>query len=757
MASLFNKIRLINNDNTYSVLRMSSRGNADDVLSSNGDGTSDWKTISNTYLMKSGGTMTGDIVMDGNKITSYYTPDDYYVLTNKLYVDSYVSANVGNLQFSTGLISGGNIIQRDEKTFDVRAGVANFNNIENGVNTIVTWDDFTGEGLLPSVNSTYIWIGSNRTLNKSESPPPNSLLRHVVYLGVVNSYDQANISDIDCHPTCVIHTNSSFMDFCFAIGHINVSGNHITNDLTTSLGLSKSEGSIFAYGINFSNDTLNPHILFLSELITAGINYYMQNGNVSPDTNDVNSDVLDTGGNYPGDPVDSNKWTLQRIYSSSSANNKLRIIPGQIQYSNVQDAINAMATEIFTANSFVIAHSCFLYIMIIQQGTTRLRPNDNVFFYPQQNKIGGGGGSVSHTTLTNVGTGVNIVDGVTPYYNVKSISTGAGLSVSSNTTDIILENTSPASSISLTNGGAGTYSLISSTSVNPSLKNKTMSAGTGITIGDSLNNLTITNSSPASSISVSSISGGTSMIASTSSNPSFVLKGLTASTGISLATVSNNVQITNSSPASAITLTNSGTTSLIGTTSANPSLRVKGLSAGNNITLTTVGDDVQINASGTWSSINFQYQPTNFSGGGQVSILAQAYFKLEYAPCAFTTTQLKYYKLNTTSTTISFAIYNSAGSLLAKSENNTSTIAGLNTVAWNTPVTFTIGQPFYLAHSPNTGTTLSTLVFGVNLSPTLIPNSLYFYTNYWTSGLAPASVPIGSNTTSSCIMWYMLS
>lgn len=650
MASLFNKIRLINNDNTYSTLRMSSRGNANDVLSSNGDGTSDWKTISNTYLMKSGGTMTGDIVMNGNKITSTYTPDDYFVLTNKLYVDSYVSANVGNLQFSTGLISGGTIVPRDERSFDVRAGVANFNNIENGVNTIVTWDDFTGEGILPSV-STYLFIDSGGRLNKSDSPLPNSLLRHVVYLGVVNSYDQVNISDIDCHPTCVIHTNSSFIDFCFAIGHINVSGNHITNDPTTKLGLSKSEGSVFAYGSNFSNDTLNPHILFLPELITAGINYYMQNGNVSPDTNDVNSDVLDTGGNYPGDHVDSNKWTLQRIYSSSSANNKLRIIPGQTQYSNVQDAINAMATEIFNANPFVIAHSCFLYIMVIQQGTSILVPNNNVYFYPQQNKIGGGGGTASQTTLTNVGTGVNIVDGVIPYYNVKSISTSTGLSVSSNATDIVLENTSPASSI---------------------------------------------------------------------------------------------------------TLTNSGTTSLIGTTSANPNFSIKGLSAGTNITLTTIGNNVQINASGAWSNINFQYQPTNFSGGGQVSILGNAYYKLEYAPCAFTTTQLKYYKLNTTSTTISFAIYNSAVSLLAKSENNTSVIAGLNTATWNTPVTFTIGQPFYFAHSTNNGTTLSTLVFGIGLSPTNIPNSLYFHTNFWTSGLAPATVTIGTNPTSTCIMWYML-
>ena len=88
MASIFNKIDLINNDNTYSTLRMSNYGSINSVLTSNGNGTSDWADI---YLQKSGGTMTGDIEMNNNAVKSTFTPNANNVLTNKLYVDSAVS------------------------------------------------------------------------------------------------------------------------------------------------------------------------------------------------------------------------------------------------------------------------------------------------------------------------------------------------------------------------------------------------------------------------------------------------------------------------------------------------------------------------------------------------------------------------------------------------------------------------------------------------------------------------------------------
>ena len=221
-------------------------------------------------------------------------------------------------------------------------------------------------------------------------------------------------------------------------------------------------------------------------------------------------------------------------------------------------------------------------------------------------------------------------------------------------------------------------------------------------------------------------------------------------------TTALNTTLNNYVLTSALTLTNAGTgVSLVNTTTA-PTLKTKSITAGNNILITDTGTDIKIDATVVLTGTAYQYQPSNFSQGGQITISGSAFYKLEYAPVNFTTTQLKYWKLNTTSTTLSFALYSSTGSLLAYNNNHVSTTVGLNTINWNTSITFTAGQPFYFSHSTNNGTSMSTLVFGIGLSATNINSSLYFYTNYWTSGTAPSSVVIGGTGTSTAIMWYIL-
>ena len=61
------------------------------------------------------------------------------------------------------------------------------------------------------------------------------------------------------------------------------------------------------------------------------------------------------------------------------------------------------------------------------------------------------------------------------------------------------------------------------------------------------------------------------------------------------------------------------------------------------------------------TGIDFQFEPTNMSQGGSFSILGNAYHKAEYAPCAFTTTYIIYWKYTKLSTSISFALYNNTG------------------------------------------------------------------------------------------------
>ena len=113
-------------------------------------------------------------------------------------------------------------------------------------------------------------------------------------------------------------------------------------------------------------------------------------------------------------------------------------------------------------------------------------------------------------------------------------------------TNTFFFNSSPASDISLASV-AGGLSLISSTSLNPDFRTKSITQGTNITISDISNNLTITNSSPASGISLASITGGYSLISSTSTNPSFITKSITQGTGITIADTANNLTISTAS------------------------------------------------------------------------------------------------------------------------------------------------------------------------------------------------------------------
>jgi hypothetical protein len=156
------------------------------------------------------------------------------------------------------------------------------------------------------------------------------------------------------------------------------------------------------------------------------------------------------------------------------------------------------------------------------------------------------------STLSNAGilTGLSLVsNGTAPNYSLKSIDSGTGILVSNTNADVILiTNTSPASGISLASVSGG-FSLISSTSTNPAFKTKSITQGTNITISDISNNLTITNSSPASSILLSSITGtgGYSLISSTSINPSFITKTIAQGTGITIADTANNLTISTAS------------------------------------------------------------------------------------------------------------------------------------------------------------------------------------------------------------------
>lgn len=236
--------------------------------------------------------------------------------------------------------------------------------------------------------------------------------------------------------------------------------------------------------------------------------------------------------------------------------------------------------------------------------------------------VGGGGGSVSlDPVLGSTGTSI-IGNGTSPFLTLKGIIAGTGIGVTSSLTDITFTNTSPASSVTLSDThvpGLGEFSIVGN-GTGPALTNKVIAAGANVTITDVGGTLSISStgsggggytagpgidisgtvisnigvitlSSTSSAITVGGTStsptltgnytlnslGGTNpIVVSGGSGPAFTLRGLTNGAGIGLASSGTAITITNTSPLSSLvagtgigivgtTISNIGVTSLAGT------------------------------------------------------------------------------------------------------------------------------------------------------------------------------------------------
>ena len=125
-------------------------------------------------------------------------------------------------------------------------------------------------------------------------------------------------------------------------------------------------------------------------------------------------------------------------------------------------------------------------------------------------------------------------------------------------------------------------------------------------------------SSPASSVSLSS-AGGVETLVNDGTGPTLAVKGLTASTGISLTSTATAITLTNNDPGSAVTLTDAGVGSghqNLVNDGTGPALAVKGLVAGTGITLSSTGTDITI----AGSPLAKYSIAVNLPAAGQVTI-----------------------------------------------------------------------------------------------------------------------------------------
>lgn len=212
--------------------------------------------------------------------------------------------------------------------------------------------------------------------------------------------------------------------------------------------------------------------------------------------------------------------------------------------------------------------------------------------------LGATSGSAAAGTIT-AGTAISVTpsaNGITVTNTAPDqtvvLTSGTGISATGTYPNFTITNTDLGSSVTLSSAG-GTETLVND-GVGPALATKGLTAGAGMSLSSDATSITITNTDLGSSVTLSS-AGGVETLVNDGTGPTLAVKGLTASTGISLSGSATAITITNTSPGSAVTLSNAGTTSLVND-GVGPDLALKGLVAGTGMAaFGTSSTDVTIN------------------------------------------------------------------------------------------------------------------------------------------------------------------
>ena len=203
-------------------------------------------------------------------------------------------------------------------------------------------------------------------------------------------------------------------------------------------------------------------------------------------------------------------------------------------------------------------------------------------------------------------TGVTLAASQTgPALTVRGINAGTGINITGNPTDITIVNTSPATDVSVTPvvGALGLPLMVTPTG--PAMKIRNVFAGTGIGVANTGTDMVVTNTSPASSVTLTPTGTGTSLVA-VSAAPGLKTKDLLFGTGITFTATTNDVRIINTSPASSVTLfpaAGAAGASLI-TSGTGPNLALRGLTTDSNIvTSLPSSSDLQLSLNPTLNGI----------------------------------------------------------------------------------------------------------------------------------------------------------
>jgi len=195
-------------------------------------------------------------------------------------------------------------------------------------------------------------------------------------------------------------------------------------------------------------------------------------------------------------------------------------------------------------------------------------------------------------TQSNLGVGANILatPGTLSSFDFKTLVQGTGITLSNGSNSITI-----SSSITQSNIGIGTNTILKNPGTNINFDFKSIIAGAGILVTNGINDLTF-----ASNISANNVGSGSGIVASTSTGSSLDFKSLIAGTGITLSAAATSITI-NATPSTGVTINNVGIGAgrVMKTTGLSTTFDVKSILAGTNISTVNGVDEITLNVPNT--------------------------------------------------------------------------------------------------------------------------------------------------------------
>ena len=313
-----------------------------------------------------------------------------------------------------------------------------------------------------ATTATWIYLTSGGTIAQSNIPITDQQRRQNISLGKLGHANKTNIINAFSQPDFVLSPLAQLRDMFEPINLIN--GGIKTSANGANLSFNTSAGYLHGLGINFANDTLTPNSLYVTGTAPCTFQYRTQTGGTASNTTFIDPTKKDVGGVVT--TLSGTKATNQRIYLVQ--NGVFRVQYGQVEYSNLTQAIAGIATEQFVEFTNFTTNGILIGVLSVLSTATDLTDTTKAQFF-NVSKFGDSTGAAGGSPTTNLQQAYN--NSVTPEITTNStlgaltVKNGAG--TADNVTNVFEGvNTAGSTTSFVRADGAISATTISGTSLN---------------------------------------------------------------------------------------------------------------------------------------------------------------------------------------------------------------------------------------------------------------------------------------------------